>query len=257
MSPARPHHLGFRLPHRKMRGVLPMGNENRQGSAHAGIWPKLSLVRRVVAGTVGQVAGVLSPEALTLRRSRRPSPWGRSCAGVHGSPSFSVENSTFAPRCRNARGFADGVAQQCNRFDAGVQVTFYGLDFSCDLTRGRSTCKDFEHFRSRGALLRRLVSWRLALWSPAVTRFQSRRSLAAVPVRLRQQWSAVASSPALRSGLRETWSIAKPIRTAADNLSQGRSRGPLPVGQDSIIQATGAYRAGGFLVVPEENRRAA
>ncbi len=257
MSPARPHHLGFRLPHRKMRGVLPMGNENRQGSAHAGIWPKLRLVRRAVAGTVGQVAGVLSPEVLTLRRSRRPSPWGRSCAGVHGSPSFFVENSMFARLGAHARGFADDVRRRCNRFDADRQVTFYGMDFSCDLTRGRSTCKDFEHFSYRVALLRPLVFWRLALWSPAVTPFRSRRSSVAVPVRLRQQWLAVASSPAQQSGLRETWYIAKPIRAAADNLSQGRSFDPLPVGQDPIIQATGALRAGGFLVVPEENRRAA
>ena len=257
MSPARPHHLGFRLPHRKMRGVLPMGNENRQGSAHAGIWPKLRLVRRAVAGTVGQVAGGLSPEVLTLRRSRRPSPWGRSCAGVHGSPSFFVENSMFARLGAHARGFADDVRRRCNRFDADRQVTFYGMDFSCDLTRGRSTCKDFEHFSYRVALLRPLVFWRLALWSPAVTPFRSRRSSVAVPVRLRQQWLAVASSPAQQSGLRETWYIAKPIRAAADNLSQGRSFDPLPVGQDPIIQATGALRAGGFLVVPEENRRAA
>ncbi|KGM88362.1 hypothetical protein rosmuc_02060 [Roseovarius mucosus DSM 17069] len=257
MSPARPHHLRVRGAQRRMRDVLPMGNENRQGSAHAGIWLKLRLVRGAVAGKVIEVAGVLSPEVLTLRRSRRPSPWGRSCAGVHGSPSFFVENSMFARLGAHARGFADDVRRRCNRFDADRQVTFYGMEFSCDLTRGRSTCKDFEHFSYRVALLRPLVFWRLALWSPAVTPFRSRRSSVAVPVRLRQQWLAAASSPAQQSGLRETWSIAKPIRAAADNLSQGRSFDPLPVGQDPIIQATGALRAGGFLVVPEENRRAA
>ena len=257
MSPARPHHLRVRGPQRRMRDVLPMGNENRQGSAHAGIWLKLRLVRGAVAGKVIEVAGVLSPEVLTLRRSRRPSPWGRSCAGVHGSPSFFVENSMFARLGAHARGFADDVRKRCNRFDADRQVTFYVMDFSCDLTRGRSTCKDFEHFNYRVALLRPLVFWRLALWLPAVTLFPSRQSSAAVPVRLQQQWLAAASSPAQQSGPRETWSFAKPIRAAADNLSQGRSFDPLPVGQDPIIQATGALRAGGFLVVPEESRRAA
>jgi hypothetical protein len=68
---------------------------------------------------------------------------------------------------------------------------------------------------------------------------------------------AAASSPVPQLGPRATWSFVRPIRTAADDLSPNRSANGLPAIQDQLPKATGALRAGGFLVVPEEIRRAA
>ncbi len=257
MSLTRPHHPRARTPRFRMRGVLPRGIEYRQSSAHASIAARLCLACGSNAGRVTLVAGVLSPEVLTLRRSCRPSPWGRSCTGVHGSPSFSVEHSILAVFGADGRGFADGVWRRCNRFDAARLVTFYGVDFSCDLTRGHPICKDFEHISCRVALLRPLAFWRLALWWPVVTRFQSRRLSVAVRALLQLRWLAAASSPVPQLGPQATWSFVRPIRTAADDLRPNRSASGLPAIQDQLFKTTGAFRAGGFLVVPEEIRRAA
>mgnify|MGYP003675803860 CR=1 FL=1 len=81
MSPARPHHLRVRGPQRRMRDVLPMGNENRQGSAHAGIWLKLRLVRGAVAGKVIEVAGGLFPRGFDIASIPPPFPLGAILCG--------------------------------------------------------------------------------------------------------------------------------------------------------------------------------
>lgn len=242
---------------RSMRGVLPMADENRQGSAHAGIARKLCLVRSEDAAKVELVAGVLSPEVVTLRLSRRPSPWGRSCAGVQGSPSFCVENRIVAKPAADARAFADDARVLRNRFDLARFVTFYGVDFTCDITEGRPSCKDFKHISFRADSPKHLVFWHLALWWPVATRCLSRRSSGAGLGPSRRLSSAAASLPVPQSGPRATWYSARPIRTAADDLSQSALSDALPVIQDQVIRATGTLRAGGFVVVPEEIRRAA
>jgi hypothetical protein len=144
-----------------------------------------------------------------------------------------------------------------NRFDVARFVTFYGVDFTCDITEGHPSCKDFKHISFRADLPKLLVFWHLALWWPVATRFRSRHSSVAGLGPSPRLLSAAASLPVPQSGLRATWYSARPIRTAADDLSQSTLSDALPVIQDQVIRATGTLRAGGFVVVPEDIRRAA
>lgn len=238
-------------------GILPIGCANGQRSADARVWRSSCLAHRRVAGTVRQVAGVLSPEVATLRRSRRPSPCGRSHAGVHGSPTFSMCADDGPSPFAGGRAFADAGDHRRNRFDAALSAAFYARDILC-ITKGeRHTCRISDYTRSDGALPPFWPSLPLARLWHAVTRFPNRRCWGAVPALLQGRLSGAAFLQGLRSALRAMWSIAKPILVGADPLIHKADAGDLPARRKISNRTIGAPCAGGFFVVPREIRRAA
>ncbi len=217
--------------------ILPTGCGFTQNTAETRVLGRLRLVSAWIGCSVVRVVEALPLRAETHRLIRYPSPDGRSCTGLCGSPLFCCISNSWASR----RGVAQIHPDPFNRFDrrsrfalcAHINVTQTEWDKSpCEPCF--SPLRGFQFSAACQAVARRFRNRRFSAPDQALPR--------------RPFWMAT-SQPGLSLARQGTLRIASFIQAAVTDFHRAvDARTTLP-----CFQATGALRTGGF-VFPYQRR---